>query len=366
MVILLAIMAVHAYYKLDRKEQVYKTFFVLILLTLLILVLEILSVTLNSSNNIDLILAHKLIDTAGFTLSPLVPISAVLYVYRKTNKSKKINKSRLYWLGVPLVANSVLSLGSCNYNWLFGITSENLYMRGPLFIVSPLTSYFYYLIYLCILYNSRKKLYKEELLILGLLTLIPAIMSIFQLYYFIYLTIWNSMAIAVVMNYIFIIHSQTKLDPLTGLGNRVAYNEYLASLPKKNNIVLAVLTIDLDDFKGINDSWGHQEGDKVLKVFARQLKDVFDEVGLCIRLGGDEFIVLIHENQKEVVDKYLKTLIDKVAAYNESNDMLHINFSYGMTIFNNAYNDLQELIHHSDKLMYEEKQKKELLGNNVL
>lgn len=359
MVILLASIAVHAYFKLDRKEQSHRLFFVLILLTILILILEILSVALNSGNYISLITAHKLVDTSGFTLCPLVPICAVLYVYKRTNKYKKINNNKLFWLSVPLIVNTVISLGSYNFNWIFSISAENMYIRGPLFFVSPMTIYFYYIINLLVVYDGRKKLNKEELLIFSLLTTIPAVMSVFQLYYFIYLTIWNSTAIAVIINYVFIVHSQSKLDPLTGLGNRLAYNEYLASLRRKSNVVLSVLTIDLDDFKSINDICGHHEGDKVLRVFARQLEDVFEGKGVSIRFGGDEFIVLINENQTEVLEQYIKILIDKINAYNERTDMSYrIKFSYGLTIFNNAYNSIDELIHHSDKLMYEKKQKK--------
>ena len=359
MVILLSSIAVHAYFKLGIKRQVHRLFLVLLLLTIVILILEILSVLLNSSEHIDFIIAHKLVDTLGFTLSPLVAIYAALYVYKRTNKYKKININKFFWLSVPFVVNSIISLGSYNFNWIFGITNENMYVRGPLFLVSPMTTFFYYLINLLFLYDSRKKLNKEELLILSLLTIIPAVLSIFQLYYFIYLTIWNSVAIAVVINYIFIIHTQTKLDPLTGLGNRAAYDEYLASLRRKNNIVLSVVNIDLDDFKSINDIFGHHEGDKVLKLFARQLEAVFEGKGVSIRMGGDEFIVLIHENQREIVEKYIKKLIDRINAYNERSDLsYHIKFSYGMTIFNNTYNSIYELIQHSDKLMYEEKKKK--------
>jgi diguanylate cyclase (GGDEF)-like protein len=238
-----------------------------------------------------------------------------------------------------------------------------MYVRGPLFFVSPMTSYVYYIINLLFLYDSRKKLNKEELFILSLLTIIPTVMSIFQLYYFIYLTIWNSTAIAVIINYIFIVHSQTRFDSLTGLCNRVAYNEYLASLCRKSNIVLSVVNIDLDDFKSINDAFGHHEGDKVLKLFARQLEDVFEGKGVSIRMGGDEFIVLLNENQKEVLEKYIKTLVDKINAYNEiSKKPYRIKFSYGMAIFSNGYKSIDELIQHSDKLMYEEKQKKK--GNS--
>lgn len=360
MVILLSLIAVHAFYKIGRKAHTaHRVFLALIFLTILILILEIFSVLLNSNTYINFITAHKLIDTIGFTLTPLVPILALLFTYKITNKCKNINKKSFWWLSVPFVINSILSFGSFKFNWIFAITDENIYMRGPLWFVSPMVSYFYYFINLLFLYKVREKLNREELLILSLLALIPSLLSIVQLYYFVYLTIWNSVAIAVVINYIFIVYSQIKIDPLTRLGNRIAYDEYIAIISKKSGIVLAVVNIDLDDFKHINDIFGHHEGDKVLRVFARHLEEVFDGKGVPLRLGGDEFIVLVKESRREIVEMYVETLKTNINTYNETSNMpYHIQFSYGTAIFDNTYNNIHELIQHSDKLMYEEKNKR--------
>lgn len=359
MVILLSILAIHAYFKIDRKEQAHKTFLILIILTTVILILEIMSVLLNSDYYPNAITAHKLVDTLGFTLAPLVPITAALYMYARVNKYHKIEIS--FWLSIPFIVNSFISVGSYNFDWIFHITNQNTYVRGPLFFVSPLSSYFYYVISLGFLYDNRKKLTKEELVMLSLLTLIPSVLSGFQLYYFIYLTIWNSTAVAVILNYIYIVHSQVKLDPLTGLGNRLAYNEYLARVCKKSSIGLSVINIDLDDFKSINDVFGHHEGDKVLRFFARQLEYVFGGKGVAIRLGGDEFIVLSSERRREVLEQDISALKGKMNEYNEKNNRPYrINFSCGIAIFNNKYHSIHELIQHSDKLMYEEKQKKKI------
>jgi diguanylate cyclase (GGDEF)-like protein len=209
-----------------------------------------------------------------------------------------------------------------------------------------------------ILYNNRKKINQEELFTLSLLSVIPGVLSTIQLFYFVYLTIWNSVAIAVMINYIFIINNRTMVDPLTRLGNRLAYIKYIASLRGNGNIVLSVINIDLDNFKTINDLWGHDQGDEVLKAFAGQLKNVFEK-GVLIRWGGDEFIVLLNENRREVLEQYLKTLSDRVNKYNERNDLPYeISFSYGLAIFNNSYRSVDDLIRHSDKLMYEKKHKK--------
>lgn len=362
MVILLASIAVHAWFKLDKKNQAHQLFFRLILLTIVILLLEILSVFLNSSSYTDFMFVHKLVNVIGFTLTPFVPIYAILYVYSIINKYKKIDINKLFWLSVPLVVNSLITWGSWSYDLIFEVNYENRYVRGPWFFISPLTSYFYYIVCLQLLYDGRKNISREELLVLSLLAGIPAVLSGFQLYFFVYLTIWNSVALAIVINYIFLIYKQIKIDPLTRLGNRRAYDEYLNSLQGKRNIVLSVVTIDLDDFKRINDTFGHHEGDNVLRLFARMLTDTFEGKGLSIRWGGDEFIVLVNENRSEIVEKYIKTLDDKINTYNKSGARPYqIKFSFGMTVFDSKYNSIYELIQHSDKLMYECKKKRNIV-----
>jgi diguanylate cyclase (GGDEF)-like protein len=366
MVMLLLSIAVHACFKLNRKDKAHRLLLILICLTTFILILEILSVVLNSSDYIDFIVTQKVVDTLGFALAPLVPIVATLYAYKRINRYKRISIEKFSWLAVPAVVNGILSLGSYHHNWVFSITNENIYVRGPLWLVSPMTSYFYYVIHLLFLYSNRNKLNKEELIVISSLTLIPAVLSIFQLYYFIYLTIWNSVGLAVVINYIYIMHDQAKRDPLTGLGNRMAYDEYLAIWNRKSNSVLSVVNIDLDDFKNINDAFGHQEGDKVLKFFARQLEEVFGGIGVAIRLGGDEFILLLQERRRERLEKYVKSLNDKIDEYNQNNNMsYHIQFSCGIAIFDDSYDNIYEFMQSSDKLMYEEKQKKTYPKNFV-
>lgn len=359
MVILLFSIAVHGFIRLNRKEEVHRLFLTLICLTIFILVLEILSVVLNSQEYINFIVLQKIVNSIGFVLTPVIPLVATLYTYKRINKYKKLSLSKVGWLTIPVIINGIFSVGSYYFNWIFYITDENLYVRGPLFFISPMTSSFYYIIHFLLLYARHKKVNKEELIILGSLTIFPAVLSVFQLYYFIYLTIWNSVGIAVVINYIFIMREQAKRDPLTGLGNRMAYDEYLAIWNRKSNVILSVINIDMDDFKNINDVYGHQEGDKALKFFAGKLEEVFGGIGSCIRWGGDEFILLLNEKRRERLEKYVKILHDKIKAYNDRNDMPYcIQFSYSIVIFDDSFDNVYEFIRYSDKLMYEEKQKK--------
>ena len=97
-------------------------------------------------------------------------------------------------------------------------------------------------------------------------------------------------------------------DPLTGLGNRLKMNELLNStdlISKGGNMECGILLVDLDYFKEVNDSYGHQVGDEVLREAARRLQSVIREVDTVVRLGGDEFAVIL----QSVVDANLAATI---------------------------------------------------------
>ena len=158
-------------------------------------------------------------------------------------------------------------------------------------------------------------------------------------------------------------------DPLTGLPNRNLFESELSRWLDRAQRVrrpLAIVFLDLDRFKLVNDNLGHSAGDRLLQEMSRRFRQAVRSDDFVARLGGDEFVVLIYENQKKVVEAYLKALIDQVNDYNERGELpFPIHFSYGMTIFNKTYQNLQELVRHSDRLMYQEKQKKQqkLPGN---
>lgn len=360
MVMLLLCIAVHAGLNLNTKHTANKMFLLLTGATIAILLLEIGSVILNSCDYLAFMTMQKLVNSLGFVLAPLIPIVATLYVGKRINQRHKVRTRKFLVLMVPFIVNGLLAVGSYYFNWIFHVTDENLYVRGPLFIVSPLTSYFYYAVHILFLFAMRRKISKEAFVIYGALVLFPAVLSGIQLYYFVYLTIWSSVAMAVVINYIFLLHSQAKMDHLTGLGNRAAYDDYLARLSLDSGPSLAVINIDLDEFKAINDTFGHQEGDKVLQIFARELEASVGELGMAIRWGGDEFIVLLHEADRQKLEACMDKLTQRINAYNRSNEKGYcVRFSYGIAIYDRSYDDVDALLRHSDKLMYEEKQKKQ-------
>ncbi len=147
-------------------------------------------------------------------------------------------------------------------------------------------------------------------------------------------------------------------DSLTGLYNREYFFDYLKkSLEKlkRNRLKGFVIFLDLDNFKNINDNYGHETGDKVLKNFADILHQHFRDYDVIARYGGDEFIIFMENHEKENIKKRFNILEKKVEEYFKNFD---ISVSYGISIYPDDTKNLEELIKIADQRMYEYKKLK--------
>ncbi len=141
-------------------------------------------------------------------------------------------------------------------------------------------------------------------------------------------------------------------DQLTELPNR---HHFFSKLNEKinNNLNFALLFIDIDDFKKINDTYGHDLGDKALKFVAKRIEHNVKKDDLVARIGGDEFIILIKNTEVEELEKIAERLIHKLNKKIEvSNYQLNLSISIGISIFPRDGKDADELISKSDKAMY--------------
>ncbi|TCO70039.1 EAL domain-containing protein [Marinisporobacter balticus] len=145
-------------------------------------------------------------------------------------------------------------------------------------------------------------------------------------------------------------------DSLTELPNRRSFLEKLEKALHKDQSG-AVMLLDLDNFKEINDTLGHTYGDKVLKKVARGLKHIRDEKMFLSRLGGDEFLVLI-EGEEDIIEieNYAKKIIQifKDKCMIES-DEIYISASLGVTRYPSDSNEVSQLIMNADMAMYKVK-----------
>ena len=152
-------------------------------------------------------------------------------------------------------------------------------------------------------------------------------------------------------------------DLLTGLPNRALFYDRLEhglEQAKRHNWNLAVMFIDLDNFKQINDQYGHDVGDKVLLTVAQKLKENTRSDDSICRLGGDEFLYLLMDVKNELeVTKIIKKLIKKIELPYDSNDKkLIIKLSVGVSLYPKNADNLEGLIKSADVAMYAAKKSK--------
>lgn len=150
-------------------------------------------------------------------------------------------------------------------------------------------------------------------------------------------------------------------DPLTGLPNRSLFTEYsenLRRLAKRNKKSLSIIFIDLDNFKSVNDYFGHDVGDLVICEVAKLLRDDLRENDIIARVGGDEFVICLYGVEKiEHLEKISNNLIIKICTigYIEGNP-IDIGASIGAAITFSPDSLLaSEMVGMADKLMYKAK-----------
>lgn len=147
-------------------------------------------------------------------------------------------------------------------------------------------------------------------------------------------------------------------DPLTGLWNRTALQEQLNSLSQENNGCGTVLFIDIDNFKFINDTFGHQFGDTLLESISKTIRETVRHEGFVARMGGDEFVIILyHIIDREQAAGYAEEFRTKLMTPLQiDGNTLNITFSIGLTIFPEDGANAERLLKNADLAMYQAKE----------
>ena len=150
-------------------------------------------------------------------------------------------------------------------------------------------------------------------------------------------------------------------DVLTGLPNRLMLTErvtHAIRLAERNGAGFAVLFLDLDRFKSINDSLGHLFGDKVLIEIAGRLRHCLRQTDTLCRLGGDEFVIHLHDADTAGAEITAQRIIDAVIRPVEIEDMsFTLSCSVGVAMYPDDGRTLDELVQHADTAMYQVKER---------
>lgn len=298
-----------------------------------------------------------------FLLNGLVPLLWFKYMYIFYDTSPKKSISQI--TAIPYLLYLILIFINCFTDILFSINSNNQYQREDGFWLIVILNMTYILasVVVIILAITRNIGFRSEgkHILLGML--LVALGIVLQLYFwedsFILLTFLLFMLIV----FLRFQNLEMLVDPLTGLENRRRMQLYIDKLSRKRKGEFSAIVFDIDDFKDINDLYGHIYGDRVLIVISKILeKSVGNKKITCIRYGGDEFIVI---TPKEEVNEFIAKFKKLLSEFNDHKEFpSKIDVSIGVSEFTvNSEINMEYIINTADKLMYEKKKLKKRNSN---
>lgn len=298
-----------------------------------------------------------------FLLNGLVPLLWFKYMYIFYDTSPKKSISQI--TAIPYLLYLILIFINCFTDILFSINSNNQYQREDGFWLIVILNMTYILasVVVIILATTRNRGFRSEgkHILLGML--LVALGIVLQLYFwedsFILLTFLLFMLIV----FLRFQNLEMLVDPLTGLGNRRRMQLYIDKLSRKRKGEFSAIVFDIDDFKDINDLYGHIYGDRVLIVISKILeKSAGNKKITCIRYGGDEFIVI---TPKEEVNEFIAKFKKLLSEFNDHKEFpSKIDVSIGVSEFTvNSEINMEYIINTADKLMYEKKKLKKRNSN---
>lgn len=149
-----------------------------------------------------------------------------------------------------------------------------------------------------------------------------------------------------------------RTDPLTGLANTKGFLEetgILWDLASRHGHSTCLAYLDLDNFKSVNDTYGHAEGDSVLRTIATLFREALRHTDVIGRLGGDEFAAFLPETSREGSEEVLRKLADAVVSRAKAQGW-PISASIGAVVIHPPYPNFTEMLKAADELMYQSKQ----------
>lgn len=319
-----------------------KPFLIGILLTIVVILAEAGSLYA-ANDNLSFRNAHIFFNILGFSLSPLIPIVIAFIIDKKILSTHK-------FILVPTMINIVITLLSPFFEFIFYVDLNNQYIRGDyfyIFIAVYVLNFLFLVINTINIGNRFNYPITRKLVVLSLFTIVGT--SIQLVYPWVYSS-WHSVTLALFLYFLLISEFDSSFDTMTGLYNRAAFDKRVKEI--SNSLDFFIIILDINCFKELNDTYGHDYGDKVIKTVAEVIRNSFDKRYTCYRFGGDEFSIIGYEKNHDRIEQQLKNMTDSLSIIREENTPLPT-VSYGFSIFKGDKDlDFQKIFNEADQQMY--------------
>lgn len=312
------------------------------LLIMLGAVLEFVGVILDSLSS-SARTAHIIVKLTELSLAPVIPVAFADAFYPAKRK---------IGLFIPNFVHFILEILSAFYGFIFYVDKNNRYHHGNFYYLYYIFIFLgaVYLVYRVILFGARFQ--NRNGLSLAMILLFVFAGIVCHAIDHTMKIVWITVAIGMILFYIYHFNMILQVDALTELLNRKSYDSRIQT--EKHRAV--VLFFDINNFKSINDSFGHSFGDMCIKSVGKALKSAYGRAGLCYRIGGDEFCVIIDRRIYTADISELNSEFIRLIEKNREKDSRMPTVAMGSAVFEPKRNRLADAISEADSQMYSNKE----------
>ena len=255
-------------------------------------------------------------------------------------------KKQRWFVFIPAIVLAVVDVVSIFTGIVFRVEADGVFHRGPLGLLPFITAGLYCLTLIVLLFKRSNKQIIEIVPIAFFCVAFGSGLILPFVFGSDYAQIFcKTIAVALFVYYVFSMLQLTKKDALTGLLNRQAYYADIDDDPEN---ITALLSIDMDGLKTVNDTYGHAAGDEALTTLALCFARALKRRQFCYRVGGDEFVIVCRRNTREEVEQLAERIRKNVA---ETKYTCSIGYCYAAE----KRESIDELLKQSDAVMYAEK-----------
>lgn len=356
-VVLLLVIIFHGK-KLVRMDSIQDRLFMMIAyFTILQLLLDIMS-RFDGRPDTIFPVVNALGNFFVFFLNPVIPSLWIAYVhfhvFRDESKTRKLFP---ILFGINIIYDILVVLSHV-YGWFYYIDQENIYYRGKLYWVPVLLILGMVTASAVLIITNRRKLEQKSFWPLFFFVIPPVAGIILQIIFYGTSLVLNGVTLSILVLFLNIQNRNIYTDYLTGVSNRKRLDAYLKEKISSGDETFSAVLVDLNNFKMINDTLGHDAGDAALEIAAKLLKDSLRENDFIARYGGDEFCMILNISDKNDLERAVTRIKRFIEKNNKLSDSPYkIEFSMGYDVYDrnsdlNAENFLKKL----DKMMYANKQ----------
>lgn len=276
-----------------------------------------------------------------------------LYTDFRIHRSQSYVKRSVVRLGIPLVVVELMLFADLfGARLLIEITPENVYARGKYCLIVYLLLFVYYGYSIVTTFRNWKKTPHAQFFPVQYFILPCIVGTIIQGMFYGITIGWMTVAVAFVFVQLNLYRENAYIDTLSELYNRNYFSHIMHTVQRKHYDNVFGIMLDVNNFKKINDTFGHVVGDDAIRAIGSLLKESVPVGSVALRMGGDEFVVMLTGSSRAETDEVMQKIQAHVTALNEKGEKPYtLSISIGSACFDGS--DTNAFLSDMDKEMYE-------------